>query len=200
MGPAVGAIDKNRAAPYTRNFVRGLTNEADFSTQQPAAQAHSRLPGPHAEQGWASGAEAAPPERAPAARGLSAASGTRATLRPRDRLHAAADFQRVLRRGLRLEGALFLLVAAPNSLGRDRLGLVAGRRQGTAAARNRLRRLVREAFRTAERGEASGCDLVILPRPELLRSPFREIQHELRQRLRRLAARLAARSSPHPHD
>jgi ribonuclease P protein component len=106
----------------------------------------------------------------------------------------------VLRRGLRLEGSLFLLVAAPNGLGRDRLGLVAGRRQGTAVQRNRLKRLVREAFRGARRSERSGCDLVVLPRPELLLSPLREIQHELRQRLRRLDARLVAGARPDPRD
>jgi ribonuclease P protein component len=101
---------------------------------------------------------------------------------------------------MRLEGALFLLVAAPNGLERDRLGLVAGRRQGPAAQRNRLRRLLREAFRTARRREAIGCDLVILPRPELLGTPYREIQHELRRRLRRLGARLVAGARPDPRD
>ncbi|HET7292611.1 MAG TPA: ribonuclease P protein component [Vicinamibacteria bacterium] len=105
-----------------------------------------------------------------------------------------------MRRGQRLDGALFLLVAAENGLGRDRLGLVAGRRLGSAAERNRLRRLLREAYRTARRLATPGCDLVILPRRELLLRPFREIQHELRARLRRLASRLAARAGARSGD
>jgi ribonuclease P protein component len=117
-----------------------------------------------------------------------------AVLRPRERLRTAGEYQRVFRRGLRIDGALFLLVAAPNNLDFCRLGLAAGRRLGPATTRNRAKRLLREAFRR-HKGVADACDLILLPKPGLLGCTFREVEREYRKRLRALAARRASQST-----
>jgi len=119
---------------------------------------------------------------------VAAASGAR--LRPRERLHTAAEFRRVFRQGLRLDGPLFLLLAARNRSERGRLGLVAGKRLGSAAQRNRMKRLLREGFRRNK--PHGGYDLVIVPKAGLAERGFAEVERELRERLRRLAVRRAA--------
>jgi ribonuclease P protein component len=102
----------------------------------------------------------------------------------------------VLRRGLKLDGPLFSLVAAENSRPYGRLGLAASRRIGGAADRNRAKRLLRESFR---RHKPVGADVVLIPKKEILEHTQAEVEREYRDRLRKLAARRApGRRSPAP--
>jgi ribonuclease P protein component len=96
-------------------------------------------------------------------------------------------------------------VACDNDLGFDRLGLAASRRFGGAVARNRAKRLLREAFRRHKRSPAPvrGEDLVALPRPALIGRAQDEVDREYTDLLRRLAAKRAARGrrkDPAPAD
>jgi ribonuclease P protein component len=119
-----------------------------------------------------------------------------AGLAPRERLRTAAQFQRVFREGRRLDGPLFLLIAAPNEVGFVRLGLAAGRRLGAAAARNRAKRRLREAFRRSK--PALAHDLVLVPKREILVTSAADVEREYRQRLERLASGVGARVRPRP--
>jgi ribonuclease P protein component len=109
--------------------------------------------------------------------------------RPWERLLSGADFRSVFRRGLRLDGPLFALVAAVNPLGYNRLGLAASRKIGGAVDRNRAKRILREAFRLNPRRGPDSFDLVIIPKREILERSSREVEQEYRERLRRLFAR-----------
>jgi ribonuclease P protein component len=111
-------------------------------------------------------------------------------LRPGERLHTASQFRRIFRAGLRLEGRLFLLLAAESAGTPARLGVVASRRVGCAVARNRAKRVVREAFRRNK--PAPGVDVVVVAKRELATSGMAEVESELKSRLRRLAARRGA--------
>jgi ribonuclease P protein component len=118
-------------------------------------------------------------------------------------LRSQAQFRRVLREGLRLDGALFLLFALANDRGHDRLGLAAGRKLGGAVVRNRAKRLLRESFRRNKReAGAVALDLVLVPKREITGRGQREVEREYKDRLRRLAARanrtrLPRASAPH---
>jgi ribonuclease P protein component len=77
------------------------------------------------------------------------------------RLTHARQFEAVYAaRVSRTRGPLVVHGAA-NGLANSRLGLSVGRKLGTAAARNRAKRLVREAFRLDQRAWPTGFDFVV---------------------------------------
>jgi ribonuclease P protein component len=124
-----------------------------------------------------------------------------AVFRRRQRLLAAAGFQEVLRRGLRIEGPLFLLVGLQNGRDHMRVGITAGRRVGAAVERNRAKRLLRESFRRAAPEGPEGYDVVLMPGREIVDKTQAQVDREYRDRLRRLRSRAAAgRGSPRPPD
>lgn len=80
-----------------------------------------------------------------------------------ERLRKTGDFDRVFRAGRRRRGELLALCYARNGLGHSRLGIALRRGWGTAVARNRAKRLVREAFRTRKGELPKGLDIVVIP-------------------------------------
>jgi ribonuclease P protein component len=125
-------------------------------------------------------------------------SGTGERFRPRERLTTPAEFRRVFRDGVRVDGPLFLLVAAGGRGRRSRLGLAAGRRLGAAVQRNRAKRLLRESFRRSKACMPETLDLVLIPKSDIQEKTLFEVEREYRERLRRLAARLATRRRSPP--
>lgn len=91
--------------------------------------------------------------------------GRRFTFRRRHRLSGAKAFRRVRREGLRAARGPLVVFARPNGLDHPRLGLAVPRRAGTAVARNRIKRRLREAFRLMQHEMPSGYDLVAQVRP-----------------------------------
>jgi len=104
----------------------------------------------------------------------------------RQRLRTGAEFDAAFKRGARLDGRLFLLVAAPNGRTFDRLGLAVSRRVGGSVERNRARRLLRESFRRLARPAGPGVDLVVVARSGLVGCGQAEVDRELRERVQRI--------------
>lgn len=73
-----------------------------------------------------------------------------ATFRRRHRLAHARQFQSVFGARVRKVRGPIAVFAIPNSLDHPRLGLSIGRRCGTAAVRNLIKRRIREAFRLSQ--------------------------------------------------
>jgi ribonuclease P protein component len=81
------------------------------------------------------------------------------------RLQHALEFQAVYAGKVRESRGPLTVFALPNDLGHPRLGLSVGRKVGTAPKRNRIKRLLREAFRLMQHDLPRGYDLVINVRP-----------------------------------
>ena len=99
------------------------------------------------------------------------------------RLRNRAEYDRVQQGGRRLAARYLVLLARPNNLDHDRLGIIASRRLGNAVVRVRAKRRVRELFRshepdvTRQRGLVP-MDLVVIPRRELTAAPFTAVAAE----------------------
>ena len=116
----------------------------------------------------------------------------------RQRLRTGAEFDFAFKRGVRLDGRLFLVVAAPNGRLFDRLGLAVSRRVGGSVERNRARRLLRESFRRLPRPRGPGVDLVVVARPDLVGRGQAEVDRELRERVLRIKRPAPVAGAPPP--
>jgi len=80
------------------------------------------------------------------------------------RIRRHTEFARVMKRGRRANDRRLQIWALPNNLPHARLGLIVGRRHGNAVQRNRLKRIIREAFRLSRERLPSGIDFACSPR------------------------------------
>jgi ribonuclease P protein component len=83
----------------------------------------------------------------------------------RMRLHGARQFLAVYRAAVSRHAGPMIVYTMPNDLDFTRLGLTVSRRVGTAARRNRIKRLLREAYRLHQHDLPSGYDVVVRVKP-----------------------------------
>jgi len=91
----------------------------------------------------------------------------------RRRLSRSAEFERVYRQGRSKANRFLVLYAFPRAADADadadgpRLGLSVARRVGGAVERNRVKRLLREAFWAEAARLPAGADYVVVARPDV---------------------------------
>jgi ribonuclease P protein component len=90
----------------------------------------------------------------------------------RARLTRSSDFQRIYREGSSTASRFLVLYSFKQGQASDRdeprLGLSVSKKLGGAVVRNRVKRLLREAFRACEGRVAKDNDYVLIARPQLV--------------------------------
>jgi ribonuclease P protein component len=118
----------------------------------------------------------------------------------RGRLSRSADFERVYRQGRSVGNRFLVLYAFPRAGAADgpRLGLSVSRKVGGAVDRNRVKRLLREAFASEVERVPADHDVVLVARPEARDLAEREGLEGVRRELGELVARTVTAEGSRP--
>jgi ribonuclease P protein component len=103
----------------------------------------------------------------------------------RVRLRRTSDVRRVYDQGRSWTHPFLVLIARPNGLDLSRVGVTASRRVGGAVARNRAKRLLREAARCLYSQFGSGWDVMLVARAGILGVKEPQVEEALASLLRR---------------
>jgi ribonuclease P protein component len=89
----------------------------------------------------------------------------KATFRPHERLKDPRDFRRAFERRCSASNDVLVVYGFDNGREHPRLGISVSRKKVRSAhARNRLKRVIREAFRLSKSELPLGIDLIVIPR------------------------------------
>jgi ribonuclease P protein component len=97
-----------------------------------------------------------------------------------ERLRGAGAFQEVFQRGKRIEAASFLLLWLPTPAS-WKIGFAVSRQVRGAVRRNRVRRRLREAFRSARSGAPLRMSVVIIGRPPALTRTMGDLVQDMKR-------------------
>jgi len=101
-------------------------------------------------------------------------------------LKRSREIQLIKKNGRRVSTGFFNLQICPGMMPEDAMmGIVIGRRFGTAVRRNRAKRLFRELGRAVRPTLVSGHAFLVFPKRDCLNVPFVELQSVWRSTLQR---------------
>lgn len=188
-------------------------DEAHLSAPQRQPRPHARLPCPHVHPRRSSGHRSSSPSRpqaprGPAQRQVVALAPDCRRMKPEGfpaifRLRKRREFLRVQNGGQKHHTRHFLVFVAPpasqvqpggHTSGEElaamvRLGITVTRKVGPAVVRNRIKRLVREAFRRKRSLFASACDMVWVAKQSASTVRYAEVVAAMDAMSRRISPR-----------
>jgi len=104
-------------------------------------------------------------------------------MRP-ESLKNKSDFDRAFNNGIRYQGELLTAIIA-KGLGTTKLGIIVNCKFGGAVARNKVKRLIREAFRDMKGKIHNTAEFVIIPKGKAEKAKTQEILKDLSNIIRR---------------
>ncbi|KXG76376.1 Ribonuclease P protein component [Fervidicola ferrireducens] len=102
------------------------------------------------------------------------------------RLTKNFEFMSVYKKGRRAGCPLFTMYAKENDLGYTRLGVSVSKKIGKSVARNKVKRRIKEAFRTSYDEVKRGFDVVISVKEEVKNADYHEIKRQMINLLKKL--------------
>jgi ribonuclease P protein component len=96
-----------------------------------------------------------------------------------ERLRRRAEFVAVKESGARSHLRSFVVIRRTSPTGETRLGITVSRRVGKAIARNRVKRLIREIFRTRKRDVGPAQDILVIARAGADKLQYAQVAAEL---------------------
>jgi ribonuclease P protein component len=162
-------------------------NEKNVSTEQSSPQTYARLSQTHEHNSRPRRAQTASRQRTQTAdrhdsSQTSAALNFRAATYafPKTaRLLARREFLLLQKQGKRRHSPHFVVVTIPAQTKRPRLGITTSRRFGKAVIRNRMKRILREFFRTHQSLITPSQDIIIIPRAGAEQLTLAQVTEEL---------------------
>lgn len=107
-----------------------------------------------------------------------------------EKLKLKRDFDRVFREGKSVQNNFFTVIYVKNNFDFNRIAIVVKKKLGKAHDRNRIKRWIREAYRTMKPELSKGFDIVVIPRKTLSEVldtlDFHAIKSELKSLLKRI--------------
>lgn len=173
------------------NSLRMSFDEKDVSTKQYSSQTHPRVSHTHEHDSRACRPQAPESQRAQAVDRTSSSQAVAPLRQPvapgrfpkAARLRVRREFLALQRRGKRRYSPHFVVILAPAQGTRSRLGITVTRRFGNAVIRNRMKRLVREFFRSHQGALAPAQDILVIPRAGAEALTSAQVGEELRKAL-----------------
>lgn len=95
------------------------------------------------------------------------------------------DFRRLYKRGRSFVGASIVMYIGKGRSDTVRIGITVGKKIGNAVKRNRVRRVIREAFRMTAPFIKTGLDIIIVARTRALFLKSTDIQKEMIRQLKK---------------
>lgn len=102
-----------------------------------------------------------------------------------ERLHKRKEFLEVYERGDKIQTPHLVLYISENNLPRPRLGVTVSRKIGKPVVRNRVKRRLREIFRTHKEHLSPPCDLVVNAKRSAAAASFQELRSDFINALER---------------
>ena len=96
------------------------------------------------------------------------------------------EFRRLYSKGKSAVSPYFAVYCRRTGRDHSRLGITTGVKLGCAVQRNRVRRRIREMYRTNEERFVPGYDLVVVARTRAVYSRYQEMERSFLQLMRRL--------------
>ena len=96
------------------------------------------------------------------------------------------EFRRIYAKGRSGVSPYLVVYVRPNRRGRNRLGVTVSTKLGHAVVRNRVRRRIRELYRTNEEKFLTGFDIVVVARTRAIFGRYRELERSFLQQMKKL--------------